>query len=882
MNKKSLQLFYCFRGALFIALMFCCVPSYAIKSSLPKSISEINRIKAESWSITGRNLHLKGNISIPAKDMDIHADEAVVNIDSQDFEVFGNITVCNWKEASETVTVSKLAELEKHQHVKLKIEGISGNIFGDKKVKVSGRVMTDTITCSRLSGNMKTGYFRFEDFAIRFQTIGCRARYAERIPDGTITAYDAHISGCGYIEHGNEHYSISAGKMVLRPPESGFYDLKNVNSNKNDYSVFMLNSTIRLYGVPAFWLPAFYKPKDESPGLFSLTWGKGSDYGYFVSASRRFNFTDAPNSGVRLYADYYSKRGFGYGLKGWVNSEESKTELKAYSIHDIHPYESEDYDDYRLRVPHDRYMFHLTHLTHVTPRLDFRAQFFWASDYYFTKDFFNEIYNSDTQPSTFAAIEHQFDKFSFAAMFRPRVNRFYTTVEKLPELRIDVPRQELFGSGIYYQGDMSADYMRTKWIVFNESLKRPVKNSKLHDYEAFRFDTTHFLYLPVNLDWLNFIPRAGLKFTTYSNSSKNKVSTNALLAMFESSHPQNTAGVSLPRYDRKGGAAARLATELGFEVSTKLHNAWNDLRIDCMGIDGLRHIIRPYVNYTFINVAGLNRDHTYYFDDIDRIDNQNFFRFGLENRLQTRTNDGIRDILSMENFWDLHLNTADGYGTVDKFSRIGDLGTIISISPLKNLTISSTMLVSLSDQNGEIPDTIRNGRNVGKTGINAKWLNRWDITLTYTPIEDVMFTVSYIYNRPYTMRSAYSMGSTLSQIESGGYFDRYYEEHNETLSFGVTAPITPDRRTFGVFSCSYDFQEGSFDVINFTLLRRFHCVEVSAMLGFERDEGKWDTSFSMQARLLALEMPMGRSQNNLLSVATSRGTATASSAAAQR
>jgi hypothetical protein len=383
----------------------------------------------------------------------------------------------------------------------------------------------------------------------------------------------------------------------------------------------------------------------------------------------------------------------------------------------------------------------------------------------------------------------------------------------------------------------------------------------------------------VNFDWLNFVPRAGLKFTAYSNSSKNKVSPSALLAMLEAAHPQTTTGMRLARYDRDGGAKTRLATELGFELSTKLHNTWNDLRIDCMGIDGLRHIVRPYVNYTFINVAGLKRDHTYYFDDIDRIDNQNFFRFGLENRLQTRTNDGIRDILSMENFWDLHLKTSEGYGTVDEFSRVGDLGTIISVSPLKNLTIRSAFLVSLSDQNGEIPDTIRNGRNVGKTGINAKWLNRMDISVSYTPIDDVTLTVSYIYNRPYSARSAYSMGSTLSQIESGGYFDRYYDEHNETLAFGISAPLTPDRRTYGTFTCNYDFQDGGFDAINFSLLRRFHCVEVIALLGFEKDEGHWDTSFSMQARLLALEMPMGKTQNGLLSIATGRDKASASTAA---
>ena len=862
--------FLCLRPVLLAAALLASGELFALKKSIPKDISDFHRIKAESWSITGRNLHLKGNIHIPAKDLDIRADEAVFNLDTKDIEVFGNVSVGNWEQVKGKVTPAELAKLENNQRLLINVDEITGNLWGEKSIKVSGRALTDTITCDRLAGNMKTGYFRFDNLTILFKSMGCHARMAERIADGTITAYDARMSVCEYIENGNEHYSISAGKMVFTPLRTGLEDFKSANGNKNDYSVTMTNSLVNVYGVPILWLPLFYKPKDESPGLFSLTWGKNSDWGYYISASRKFYFTDVPSSSVRILTDYFTDRGVGYGLRGRISADDSLTELQAYSIYDIHPFESEDYDDYRLRVPHDRYMFRLTHLTHVTPRLDFRAQFFWTSDYYFTKDFFADIYNSDTQPSTFAAIEHEFDNFSFGAIFRPRVNRFYSTVEKLPGIRIDIPRQQIFNTGIYYQGSSSADYLRNRWIRFNRRFDRPVKDSDLHDYEAYRFDTTHFLYLPVNLDWLNFIPRAGLKFTAYSNTSKEKIDTNDLLAMINSAHPQNLVARVLKRYDRDGGAKTRLATELGFELSTKLHNTWNDVRISSMQIDGLRHIARPYVNYTFINVAGLNRDHTYYFDEIDRIDDQNFFRFGIENRLQTRTENGIRDILAMENYWDLHLQTADGFGNVEKFTRVGDLGTIISVSPLKNLTISTSFLVSLDDQNGDIPDTIRNGRNVGQTGIRAKWLDRWDLSLTYTPIEDVMFTVSYTYNRPYTTRTAYSMGTTLSQIESGGYFDRYYDEHNELFTFGVSMPLTPDRRTFGAFTCSYDFQDGCFTNLGFSLVRRFHCVEVMALLGIERDEGHWETSFSMQARLLALEVPLTQNSNFLLKMATSR------------
>ena len=882
MSKLFRNVFSFVRTLLVPAAFMASCALCAMSEGLPKSMDDIRRIKAESWSVAGRNIHLKGNVHIPAKNLEIYADEAIVNINSHDVEAFGNIRVLHWQPVSGTVDAGRLASLENRPDTFLSVEEITGDIWGERTVKIKGYNLTDTIDCDRLAGNIKTGYFKFDNLRIRFKTVGCVAESGERLSDGTIKVKGAEISGCSYLEQHNSHYSIGANEMIIKPYNTGFYNLDNVSTSTGDHSVLLTNGLVRLYGVPVLWLPAFYKPKDESPGLFSFIWGKKSGWEYFVSIDRRFNIFDDPYTSVRARVDYYNLRGFGYGLDGQIaHTEETKTNFMAYSIYDMRPDESEDYDDYRLRVPHDRYVFRLSHLSHITPRLDFRAQFHWTSDYYFTKDFFPTIYGADPQPSTFVSLEHQFDNFSAAMLFRPRVNRFYTTVEKLPEIRVDVPRQQLFGTPVYYQGDAVAAYMRNKWIDFNEpfdkkflpSKPKPGYNNKLHDYEALRFDTTHFLYLPINLDWINFVPRAGVKFTAYSSTSKDKVTTNELLEMFSAADPQNRVPYELARYDKKGGAKTRLASELGFELSTKIHNSWNDVRNSVLGIDGLRHIIRPYINYTFINVAGVKKDHIYYFDDIDRIDNQNFFRFGVENRLQTRSGSGIRDIFSMENFLDIHLKTAKGFGYVDEFSQVGDFGTIISMSPLKNLTISTSFLIALDNDNGDIPDTYRNGRNVGKKGLQAEWLNRWNVSITYKPIEDVSMSLSYNYNRPYSSRSAYSMGSTLTQIQSGGYFDRYYDDRDETFSFSISAPLTPDRRTFAAAQVSYDVQEGGISDMTFILTRRFHCVELIATLAFEEADKRdhksgWETEFSMQARLLALEAPLATNANEILKVNT--------------
>ena len=157
-----------------------------------------------------------------------------------------------------------------------------------------------------------------------------------------------------------------------------------------------------------------------------------------------------------------------------------------------------------------------------TPRLDFRGAFEYASDLYFVRDFFSDRYAANPQPATFAAFEQQFDHFSASIYFRPRTNSFYTVSEKLPEVRLDIPRQEILNTNFYYQGDFDASYNRMQWIKFDYKHDRETGTrifNKLKDYQAYRFDTTHFLYFPIRLDWLTIVPRAGFKMTVYSKSS---------------------------------------------------------------------------------------------------------------------------------------------------------------------------------------------------------------------------------------------------------------------------------------------------------------------------------------------------------------------------
>lgn len=829
-------------------------------------LAALKNVKADKWNIVGGNYVVSGNVTMKYGSMVLSCDRAIVNVKLQDVEAMGNCRLVRWKNVTKVLSVKELAEIETRDDMQAEVLGVKGNVFGEQKLLVNVRYIGESVRSQKIVGNIQSGYFRFDKLQLKTPRVVCLADSGERLPNGVIELINGEISSCPYLESDNGHYSVGAAKLRLIPHKTGFYGAKHIDRDFDDHMITLWHAVAKVYGLPVFYFPYIWKPRDEDPGFFGFQWGKNSDWGYYFSASKKFVFSKYPLSSVRLHADWYTLRGVGYGATAKFATEKSRTDVFAYGLYDIRPYNSDDYDRYRVKVPHARFDLRISNLTHITPRLDFRGAVEYASDPYFVRDFFNDRFNSNPEPATFAALEQQFDYLTAALYFRMRLVDTYTTVEKIPELKLLGQRQQIFDTPFYYQGDMTSGYYQMKWIDFDKKIQG-YRGSRLEDYEAFRFDTTHFLYLPLRTPYFIFTPRAGFKMTAYSHSSDRRVRERDLFNMFYAASPTNKRGVDFNTYDRRGGAKLRMAGELGAELSTKIHNTWSNLRSTTFRLDGLRHIMRPYANYTFIGVSSPGKDHLYYFDETDRIEGQSFFRFGLENRLQTRDGNKLRDWFRLENFIDIHTQKKGD------LSAVGEFCTLLAVEPIKGLTLSTQVMIDAGANNGNLPDHYRNGRNVGRPGIDMKWLNRWNVTVKYAPVEDVVFTFAYDYIRPYEGRNPYSMGSTLTYMESTRWFSKSWYKHEETFSFGVQVPVTPDRRTFAGFYMGYDFLEGHVSSYRFMLRRLFHCLELSAALTFDHnsdddDDKDWETSFSMGVRFTGLDMPVLRNTNSALTSAS--------------
>lgn len=795
---------------------------------------------ADLYEYVGDNLIARGHVVIKYGDMTITADKAIVNLESRDLEATGHVTFTRRQKITKIVDYQEYQDLLDDYSLSVKILEYVKTPIGVRKIKVSIENIAAFMKADRVSGNLASGLLQFRNFALQNGPLFFAAAEAERAANGKITVQDAQISTCDYIMDDHAHYSLGASKAVLTPREynSG---LQNYNPDHNDHSVLAYNTTFRLWGIPVLWLPALYKPFETDSFGIDFDFGRTSDWGYFVRASKGFSIINKPKMQLNAAAivNYYSERGIAYGGKLNFLTDNSRTEVFGIMMRDRSPYESYDLTDWaqrhwykehaRMKIPKTRFDFKATNLTHITPSLDFRGQIEVLSDFNFLEDYYDTRYRENIQPPTYAALEYQMERASAAVLTTVRVNNFDTVVQRLPEARFDVPRQELFG-GLYYQGETSGGYYEMKW----RHLSNPGDYGRVRNYSSARFDTVHFLYYPINLDFLNIIPRAGGRFTAYSSTSKHKVSDEDLSNMFgasaiEVSYFSNA--VKFRNFDDSGKARFRFIGELGVEANTKIYRTWQDVRSSMLELDGLRHVMMPYVNYTFIPKPTEDSEYMLYFDDIDRIDEQNFVRIGLQNTMQTRRGnygaERITEWASLDTYWDFHGNRQGIFG------HVGDIGVKLSLTPFENLTLTSELLWDVGRNNKHDEDARRaRGRKAGRVGMmKLKYINMWNTMLSYRISKDWRIYGSYIYSDAYRQRGTFSMGSMMEQINATSSTLSASYPTAQDITLGLDFPTYIDPRLKGGVRFTYDVEAALMKNMAFYLKRNFHCVDVIVEAG---------------------------------------------------
>jgi hypothetical protein len=210
--------------------------------------------------------------------------------------------------------------------------------------------------------------------------------------------------------------------------------------------------------------------------------------------------------------------------------------------------------------------------------------------------------------------------------------------------------------------------------------------------------------------WLSIVPRIGIRGTWYSESGPilpSVESETIRLADGSSTEVERTFNRL-----RKEGSVFRPVANAGLEMSFKASRAYEDVQSRIWGLDGLRHVVQPYANFSFVQTGNDNRDILRFdrlsrssqlppidfpaFNSIDSIDDWNIVRLGVRNRLQTRRDNATFNWLEVNTFFDVRFDRPD-FGLEPDSGTFSNLVNRIRWSPLSWVSFTLDSQLPLFD-----------------------------------------------------------------------------------------------------------------------------------------------------------------------------------------
>ncbi len=561
---------------------------------------------------------------------------------------------------------------------------------------------------------------------------------------------------------------------------------KTMRIYKNDRVVF-LYSTLYVGKVPIFWFPYLFSNRSQTG--FSLLPGYYSGWGGYVQMTYGIAWGHDAENLATIHVDYRTERGIALGLDTDLKlgkNPENQGFFRAYWANDTHPRRSINDPNQDLfnigntNLPPDFEGSNPINTPHNRYRITYQQHLYLADDVYATcdmtklsdvnmiQDFFPVEVRTNPNPDNNFSVTKWSPNYTLNLLTRFQMNSFQPVVERLPEFAWDIKQQNFFGIPIYFDGSNTIGYLREAFG--KELLSRDPKNpgsptkdadrdklvytTKVPDYSAVRFDSFSQISFPKTyFGWLNIIPRFGFRATAYNQSGSfygpegsdrfgltqttvndQKVWSDWLNNPRIAWNTENTRSGRLTN----NGALFRPIINFELESSFKLSHAYERAQSRFLGLDGLMHVIQPYVDYSFVYNLGPKPRNIYQFDTvrpnteplpisfpdfqaIDAIDSWSIVRTGIRNNLITRRDNANYQWMTLETFFD--YNFLNPYNP----AKIGNLNNTLKYYPSRWVTVYTNFQVPLSN----------NG------------FTEFDTAVTLMPFKDFQVTVAHSYLNGY-------------------------------------------------------------------------------------------------------------------------------------
>lgn len=470
-----------------------------------------------------------------------------------------------------------------------------------------------------------------------------------------------------YLVAGDKVTTISEGAFLVSKGAFTTHDsstpdfrlqAKTMRIYEQDRVVFQ-NVTFYVRNVPIFWWPYMYQSLDDSFS-YMISPAYLSSWGPSILGRVTMPLTDDIKAVFRL--DYRSRRGVAFGFEPDIRfgtDKQSWARIRTYFLNDENP-EINRTAVVRRDIAPGRYRVSLQSRTKFTEDISAIANMTKLSDEFVLQDFFPGEFQLNPQPDNVVAVTKTNPNYTLTAIGRFQANNFFEQTERLPEVVLDIKRLPVFGGPIFYEGETGLAELRRNFP----------SGSTFDNYSTLRLDSFHqFTYPTTFFGWLSVVPRAGFRATYYDTTrdlgkTMFTRSTNPQIPDFLV--PDNT-----PLF--KGGNKLRTVFNGGVESSFKITRTWEGAQSNALGLDGLKHVIQPFTNFSWVSSSNSDPASILQFDryqpstqlrpidfpqftSVDSIDSWTIWRLGVRNRLLTRRDDATVSWMDIETYMDVNFN----------------------------------------------------------------------------------------------------------------------------------------------------------------------------------------------------------------------------------
>ncbi len=478
----------------------------------------------------------------------------------------------------------------------------------------------------------------------------------------------------GYIttcDHDQPHFFIRSRKIDIYPKDK----------------LVARKVCLKVGGVPLLYLPKMTQDLTGKKPLVTFTPGYDKDWGMFVLTTTRFELND--NLKGVLHLDARERKDIAEGLDiSYKTPHTGSGSIRTYYMNERNITAKHFYQERPTpTIERERFKAEWRHKWDIDKQTNAILQYYKLSDNTLLKEYFEREFDKDSSPDTFFLLTRNFRTGALSFRTDARVNRFEGAVERLPEVRYDLSSQKLGETGLYF---------RNTTIYTNLTSKQPSPTEVR--LETMRVDTDSELAYPMKVGIFEMRPFVGGEHTYYSKT-KDPDEYDTLRGIFRT----------------------------GASLSTKFYKVF-DTEVEKWGLDihRLRHIITPSASYLYDHGPTFSSEQLNSFDSIDTRALSHNLNFSLENKLQTKRNDEVVELLRAVIGTDFALKENPGKGGFNV------INTDIDFRPVDRVTL---YFDSAYDTREEYLTTANfdlyiNGGQKWTAGIGKRWNRAVDDQIT--------------------------------------------------------------------------------------------------------------------------------------------------------